>query len=357
MSQITREALLRAPVITGIDKVKATTVASYSWTKQRRNQIVVPGLPSIYMAPRMGTQLQKALNESVDENQERSPSRPMEPLLRAVRALQPDYDFTTLDIITDRNNLNKLIHFCDGEPNRFEMYADYVDGTVILTRLHTPTGPAAPDFGQSFEEACHGSSQPYSTHRRIITYKLGQVNMMVRFEVDCVVQLVADDDEVDDLTVAMQQQSLTDDSAWSVALQRGGGSLMTACGVVELTTKNSRYQSDMKYKRNFLQCFLGHASLLVIGLHERGRIVDTRAYTTAALQDLSFTAPSEFSSLLSRLHELLKLIITEVKKPGRSHLHLVHAEDDNYIVLQPAPERSNASVVPPGVSLKPSVPC
>jgi len=44
----------------------------------------------------------------IDQNGYRSPRYPLEPLFRSVYIEKPDFNPTSLDLVTDRNNLRKL---------------------------------------------------------------------------------------------------------------------------------------------------------------------------------------------------------------------------------------------------------
>lgn len=52
-----------------------------------------------------------------DYIQYRMPERSLEPLFRAVLNQRPDFRITVSDIITDRNNLRKLLSYIQGKEN------------------------------------------------------------------------------------------------------------------------------------------------------------------------------------------------------------------------------------------------
>ena len=49
------------------------------------------------------------------------PFSSMEPLFRAIEICSPHLDVDAVDIVTDRNNLRKLLRFCDSPGTRCEV--------------------------------------------------------------------------------------------------------------------------------------------------------------------------------------------------------------------------------------------
>ena len=93
----------------------------------------------------------------IDQNAYRHPSYPLEPLFRSVYTEKPTFNPTTLDLVTDRNNLRKLVWAICGERiEDFRIDIRLVGRTVLFTRYeeHTHETIGLNDFrgfGHSFE--------------------------------------------------------------------------------------------------------------------------------------------------------------------------------------------------------------
>lgn len=61
----------------------------------------------------------------IDENGTRmSPFSAIEPLLYSLDVCSPGFDIDTVDIVTDRNNLRKLLRFCGSPGERWVCLSD-----------------------------------------------------------------------------------------------------------------------------------------------------------------------------------------------------------------------------------------
>lgn len=94
-------------------------VASYNWSVRSREghpRIIVPGAPRNYvsrMSRRVFVLGKDGGDSFVDENRARmKPFSSVEPLFRSLDICSPDFDISTVDIVTDRNNLRNLLRFC-----------------------------------------------------------------------------------------------------------------------------------------------------------------------------------------------------------------------------------------------------
>lgn len=54
-----------------------------------------------------------------------------EPLFRALNICSPDFDLDTVDIVTDRDSLRKLLRFCDSPGSRWALI--YVQRACLVT--------------------------------------------------------------------------------------------------------------------------------------------------------------------------------------------------------------------------------
>lgn len=171
-------------------------LASYNWIEAPTPTITVPGIPPSWCGAKAPRQLQQDSGlVYVAQNAARHPESPMEPLFRALYIENPSFDLSSVDIISDRNNIRKLLSFID--PNSaahgvksFTMRMESVNGTVILHREEILTkefigADKFRGYGHEFEKAYTRNEIPGSTgHHRIIAYRFGDLRFVIRHETD-----------------------------------------------------------------------------------------------------------------------------------------------------------------------------
>ncbi len=81
-------------------------LASY-WIEAPTPTIAVPGSPPLWSAPRAPRQLKKASGLIyIAQNAARHPDSPLESLSRALYIANPSFDIRSIDVVTDRNNMD-----------------------------------------------------------------------------------------------------------------------------------------------------------------------------------------------------------------------------------------------------------
>ncbi|CAM9757034.1 unnamed protein product, partial [Discosporangium mesarthrocarpum] len=178
-------------------------IASYNWDITSRPgdpRIIIPGSPRWLSLDSMRSRftLQKDKGyATVDENHYRmKPGSPMAPLFRAVEVCEPDFEWGSVDIVTDRNNLRKLLRFC-GTPgwrassaeDPFQIFMSIRDnGPLVLTRSevcdHAPPRGYGHNFEKKMTKATKRSPKNAGSYRTIVQWKIGNLNIIVRNEVD-----------------------------------------------------------------------------------------------------------------------------------------------------------------------------
>ena len=170
-----------------------SVVSSYNWLDEPQPTILVPGAPPIWSPPSDAPALKPdAGARYVDQNADRMPHSPLEPFIQAILSQRPAFDFSGVDIITDRKTLRQLYGFSSGEKKRFEFGVEAVGDTTIFTRVEPRSREIiAPNtfagYRQSFEEAytkLHSAAKGSTSHSRLITYTIGGLTFLVRSGTD-----------------------------------------------------------------------------------------------------------------------------------------------------------------------------
>jgi len=171
-------------------------LASYNWIEAPTPTIVVPGLPSTWRGINTPRQLKKDNGLIyVAQNAARNPESPMEPLFRALYVENPAFDISAVDIVSDRNNIRKLLSFIEPSSSvhgvkSFTMRMEVVNEVVFLHREETLTQEfIGPDdfkgYGHEFEKAYTKNEISRSTgHHRVVSYRFGGLRFIVRHETD-----------------------------------------------------------------------------------------------------------------------------------------------------------------------------
>jgi hypothetical protein len=270
----------------------------------------------------------------VDQNTSRLGDYPMLALFAAADAIHDDkapVDWPTVDVITDRNGLRKLLRWLNPSVGRevrdFRIDVQLVGSkTIILRRWESfeRQPQIVRSFGFAFEEAMTRPAPecPASGHHRAITYVrqefvyisevlecaylLGQpqdmhgLKMIVRFEVDACSSADASTPTATRSQTPNPKRSEKKTPAGSVdelADALGGINLSTSAtppkpilnivragtqipqdSILELATRSKYYVDQLDWNEIYPQLALSQTPTLHLGVHERGTFIDLREW-------------------------------------------------------------------------------
>ena len=195
-AEITRRHLEDLPTQHEASITDVRYLSSYNWIEAPTPTIAVPGSPALWSAPAGPRQLKKDSGlVYIAQNAARHPDSPLEPLFRALHITNPGFDLRSTDIITDRNNIRKLLSFVNPSLSSsglesFTIGIEVTKNTAIFCREETKTHEFIglhefKGFGHEFEKAYTKSRVSGDTgHHRIIAYRFGDLNFIVRHETD-----------------------------------------------------------------------------------------------------------------------------------------------------------------------------
>ncbi|KAI9149349.1 hypothetical protein HJFPF1_11401 [Paramyrothecium foliicola] len=162
----------------------AELICSYNWLESMEentpNAIVVPDSSLwVQVAPPSGI-----------------PSYPFEPVFCALDKMQPKYRFNDIDVLIDRESLEKLLYFCEGcRQEKFRLAIHIVGSTLIVSRQEKYVavyhGPSSLEYKSAFMRATtHKPPQLANagSHHRVLRYKMGSLNCAVRFQANVQLQ-------------------------------------------------------------------------------------------------------------------------------------------------------------------------
>jgi hypothetical protein len=202
LAEISRQDLLdlSSPPSASITDVKH--LSSYNWIEAPTPTIAVPGSPPLWSAPKAPQQVKKDSGLIyIAQNAARHPDSPLEPIFRALYVADPSFDIRSIDVVTDRNNIRKLLSFINPGSatyglETFTINVEVAKNTAIFSRTETATHEFIGlhdfrGFGHEFEKVYTINQISGSTgHHRIISYRFGDLNFIVRHETDGYVDAV-----------------------------------------------------------------------------------------------------------------------------------------------------------------------
>lgn len=204
MTEITRLDLqdLSTPSSASITNVKQ--LSSYNWIEAPTPTIAVPGCPPLWSTPKLSSRLRKDSGLIyIAQNAARHPESPLEPLFRSLYITNPSFEICSIDVVTDRNNIRKLLCFINPKlsrnaPETFTIKIEITKNTALFSRQETATSEYIEShqfrgYGHEFEKANTTSQIRDSTgHHRIISYHFGGLKFVVRYETDAYIGATAD---------------------------------------------------------------------------------------------------------------------------------------------------------------------
>jgi hypothetical protein len=337
IAQISRLDLqdLNTPSLASITDVKH--LSSYNWIEAPTPTIAVPGCPPLWSALKVPKRLQKDSGLIyIAQNAARHPDSPLEPLFRALYIANPSYDIRSIDVVTDRNNIRKLLSFINPGSTRngldtFTINIEITKNTAIFCReeaaTHELIGPQEfKGYGHEFEKANTTNQISGSTgHHRIISYRFGDLSFIVRHETDGYVKLDADtiipspnsqeqeNDSLSNLLKSLSLSSSTNSSptttpAGSRLTIREEGQVVPLESTMELKTRVSH--KPLQLRDVAPQLWVSQTPKLVRAYHIKGKFqvpeVEDVAVQVKRWEEGNQNDLRKLAALISKILQLVK---------------------------------------------------
>lgn len=338
VAEISRSDLkdLKTPPTAFITDVKH--LASYNWLEKSTPTIAVPGLPARWSPLRGPQRLNKDTGlVYIAQNAARHPDSPLEPLFRAILFTDPSFDLRSTDVVTDRNNLRKLLSFVNPGLDRkdgqgFTINVEMVtDTTAMFCREETATQEyIAPHefrgFGHEFEKKYTATALEGSTgHHRIISYRFGDLQFIVRHETDGYVGDIEtsvsissqqEPEDGDALSGLLGSLSLAPSRAPATKLTvRGGGQMVPRESTLEIKTRIAHRPLAMSEVAP--QLWASQTPKLVRAYHSKGIFQEPRVEdVTAQIKRWEQERQDDLRTLAALVRKLLDVVARECKGPA-----------------------------------------
>ncbi|GAB7360586.1 hypothetical protein MBLNU230_g0468t1 [Neophaeotheca triangularis] len=329
---------------------EVTHLASYNWLEAPTPTIAVPGSPPLWSAIKTQNRVKKDTGHVyIAQNAARHPTSPLEPLFRALFIENPDFDISKSHLVSDRNNIRKLLSFVDPTTSRngleaFTIKAEAVGETVIFCREETKVeeviGPAEfKGYGHEFGKAYTSHEVNGSTgHHRIVSFQFGGMGLIIRHETDGYIGGGGEEDGVaskDDLLDKLEKLSLNTGTAGpegpvadSKLTIRKTGRPVTRASTLEIKTRVAH--KPIPFEEVASQLWISQTPNLVRAYHVRGLFnVPMVEDMTAALGNWEKAKQKALVLLVA----LIKKVLGVVREYGQVVIR--YREDVGRLIITP----------------------
>ncbi|KAJ2987686.1 hypothetical protein NUW58_g4367 [Xylaria curta] len=355
MAEISRSELHKLEFPTAVAITNAKHLSSYNWIEAKSPTIVVPGSPALWDPPSRSTRVNKDSGlVYINQNTARHPDFPLEPLFIALYTTQPSFDILSTDVVTDRNNLRKLLAFIgagdEGDALKpFTFDIEIHKNTALFSRAEASNQEfIRPDefrgFGHEFEKAYTRNQIDGSTgHHRVISYRFGDMEFIVRHETDGYVgesvkrhRSSIEGNQTDELSSALESLSLASSSSLtnshgisSRLVVRQEGQTVPLNSTLEIKTRV--FRKPISIQEVAPQIWLSQTPKLVRAYHQGG------IFQTPQVEDVTQDIQRWQTQNQANLRRLAALIhkILEIVKRCNNRATLRYVCDGDKLVISP----------------------
>lgn len=198
-------------------------------------------------------------------------------MFRALYVDNPGFQIGDIDLVTDRNNIRKLLRFVQGSSSdSFQIRVEIAGNrTALFTRVEAKTTDLIQGFrvyGRNFEKSYTQTEGGSSAHHRIVSYDFGGMKCMVRHETDAYVDSKSPTELADSLSDALKGLSLSKLDTFgnnpAATMVETGGRAVDASSTLEIKTRAASRKIDMT--EVFPQLWISQTPKLVVGYHRNG---------------------------------------------------------------------------------------
>ncbi|EPS37266.1 hypothetical protein H072_9062 [Dactylellina haptotyla CBS 200.50] len=309
-------------------------LCTYNWQDAKDAVIQVPGHAPIWQEVPLPIQVPEDQGTYfVDQNAGRIPQYPFEPVFRATLSMNPLARFDDVDLVVNRNSLRKLFDFCKGvSQETFRVDLHLVRNTLFIERRERSAremirGSGGSGYGRNFEKLCtkFPNGVDHSTgHHRVLRYPLGNLNCVVRFEVDACYKVAGETNnsthspghtnDGDALIAAMANLNMKtsispskSSSASKIAEQTNYGNEQPPGVMPQSTAAEIKTTARMKGRGRYIpQLWFGRTPWLIVAHHNFG-IFD-------GIQVTNVVDAGDFAYWETRYQDALRKMVTLIEK-------------------------------------------
>ncbi|KXJ91020.1 hypothetical protein Micbo1qcDRAFT_205046 [Microdochium bolleyi] len=337
-------------------------IGSYNWLDTAEPTVLIPGMPAQWMPLKHPRTLRQDDGKYFrDRNGARYPKHPLEPAVVTALSMSPELNVDHgIELVACASTVGNLLRFVRGEDKAFRMLVEEAHGSVFLTRRENSPTELIPDvygYGHTFPEAYTTWAKEVkgsASHHRILKYKFGGLNCLVRYETDGF--------------VAPDKASTTKETASVAALSaappvdlpeelhkfrisscvagtnkdlriQAAGHPVAEDRIFELKTRSAKKAEDDILGSELPRLWVTQISRLIVAFHKRGLFDDIRELDTRArVADWE----RDNTEALATLAALLHFVREQVRGSPNGKLELCCSEPGKLEVRKQLPGAGNA---------------
>ncbi|KAF2995558.1 hypothetical protein E8E13_003733 [Curvularia kusanoi] len=319
-------------------------VTSYNWLANEISTVTVPGQPPQWTPLKVSRRLKEDSGIYYrDPNAARSPEYPMAPAVQATLDAMEDKSID-FDLFACGSTLGSLLRFTRGIDKAFRFHVQVVGGTVFLIRQGNDPKElieGVRGFGHSFPEAyttwpkeVKGSE----THQRIVQYKLGDLQCLLRFECD---GFFDDLSEANNLRRSVVKETYVQQSEDALVQAFSGtavsnphtnntgafsvvkaGKPVPQASIFDLKTRSGRHKKDINMDDITPLLWLKQVPNFIVAYHDGAGLFPDQDIHIKDVQSLTATFEKDNAEAIHSLVSLLQKIIDLTKEDDRGLLEV-----------------------------------
>ncbi|EED22042.1 short-chain dehydrogenase, putative [Talaromyces stipitatus ATCC 10500] len=160
-------------------------LSSYNWIEAPQPTIAVPGSPELWFPSSAPQQVPKdsGLIYSA-QNTARHPDSPLKSLFRSLHITHPSFDIRSVDLVTDRRNIRKLLSYINPNLGRngresLTINVEIIRSAAVFCRSETEPSPSI--GAHEFIGFRHEFEKAYTSNQNL-SYKLSNLQLVIRYE-------------------------------------------------------------------------------------------------------------------------------------------------------------------------------
>ncbi|KAI1858206.1 hypothetical protein JX265_010874 [Neoarthrinium moseri] len=311
----------------------ADVLASYNW---------VDWSPAVWQGSHMAARMPpNALHRVQDVDSVHTPKHPWNATFEAVGAMRPGFEFDNVHVIADKAALTRLFNFCAGASYVFRVELSWAYNTLLMVGKPrssvTMPDPAVKDprihYGKYFEDLWTRFPPDLDdslSHYRILNYRIGDLNCVVRVETDALYAPELMDSEHWSKPARPREAPVYKGGDWTKWKGKGEvdvidrGSLVPQRMIAELKTHNCVKPVSW----HLPGLWIGRAPYLIQGAHADG-VLSKISVKNVARHLEAFEAKDSIQATLRKLQSVLQKIREVCQHDKSSHYALVCSKSDS----------------------------
>ena len=225
----------------------------------------------------------------MDQNADCTPGSPLQATILAVQTCRPGFDFTHVDIVTDRGPLRRLLGFVRAEAAAFEFRVSILGKTALFSRVQGETRcPLLSDFHgyrDGFEEQytkISASAARSVSHHRVVRYDFAGQTILLGYAVDAYLPDLAKTDMQDDdiaapLVKPYKNMNIKTLPANTTVTARNSGRHIPHAAILELTTRAQLSRAPDSIESNLPEFWISQTLNYHLCLHRERYDGSTRS--------------------------------------------------------------------------------